>query len=80
MFKVLLLFLGLIIGNMLYDIVIRKHMLVRKKPYGTIFIDHNTYYSRIRIDSDEKLLDRRTKYILFKVDHNAIISREDHVL
>lgn len=74
-------FIGLCIGNMLYDILIRRNFFVsKKKIQGQIDIDHETFLSHIQTYNNTRLLDKSTKYILFKVNHDAKISREEQSL
>ena len=66
--------IGLIIG-MIIMIVIYKH----QTTYGEIKIDHYSELIGIFADKDElKILYK--KRAIFTIDHNAVISRDEHIL
>lgn len=51
----------------------------RKEVHGNIDIDILTGLCRFRITSN-KLSDSHKKYAVFKINHNAEISRDEHLL
>jgi hypothetical protein len=50
-----------------------------KEVHGMIDIDQSTGLCRFRITSD-KLANNKKKYAIFKIDHNAEISRDERFL
>lgn len=71
---VIFLIIGAILGQLLAYI---SHK--RRTIQGTIVVDHNNNQFRVMVNSTE-LLNPNSKYIKFKIDHNATISREEQVL
>ena len=51
----------------------------RTKIHGIIDVDHNTQQCKVNIISSE-LSDRRTKTVVFMVNHDAVISRDEQGL
>lgn len=51
----------------------------RTKSHGVIEVDHNTEQCKVCMTSVD-LSNRKTKKVLFKVNHDANISREEQVL
>ncbi len=57
-------------------------MILRNKRqtiYGVIDIDHQTEMVNFRLNSSE-LKKLYTKQVIFKINHNSIISRNEHTL
>ena len=65
---------GVVIGSVITAII-----KDRNKICGVIDVDHNNVMCKIRITSDE-LSNRRTKRAVFKINHDAKISREEQIL
>ena len=66
--------LGAIVGSLLEKYV-KKHT----KTHGVIDVDHNTGQCKVKITSAD-LSDRKTKKAIFTINHDAKISREEHIL
>ena len=71
----ILFFLGGMILGVLFTIML-KH---KDKIYGVIEVDHNTEMCKVHITSDE-LSNINNKKAVFKINHNANISREEQGL
>ena len=69
--EILYVIVGIIVG-----IAIHKVFDIFTSIVGLIEVDHNTGLCNIRITSDE-LSDVKNKKAIFKLNHNAIISREE---
>ena len=56
-------------------------MLINKSQtiYGVIDIDHQTEMVNFRVNSTE-LKNLYNKQVIFKINHNATISRDEHIL
>lgn len=65
---------GAAIGSIL-SIIFRK----RDETYGIIDVDHNTEQCKIHITSKE-LSNRKNKKAVFMINHDAYISRDEHIL
>ena len=67
--------LGGAIGGILYE----KIKGIHYETCGYIDVDHNNGMCKVRITSDE-LDNRKVKKAVFKINHDAIISREEQML
>lgn len=67
------------LGGAIIGILFITFLALHGKTHGVIDVDHNTEQCRFRITSAE-LSDRRTKKAIFKVNHDAKISREEQIL
>lgn len=67
------------IGGALIGISFIAFLAVKDKTHGVIEVDHDTGQCKVRITSAE-LADFRTKKAVFKVTHDAKISREEQIL
>lgn len=67
------------IGGAGIGILLIMLLALKDKTHGVVDIDHNTQQCIFRITSDE-LSDRRVKKAVFKINHNAKISREEQIL
>lgn len=65
---------GIFIG-----IIISKILDSRKETHGIIEIDHDTEQCKLHITSND-LKNRKTQKAIFIIDHDAVISREEHIL
>ena len=69
-----------LIGGMIIGIVFTLLVTKREsKIYGIVDIDHNSGLCRFHITSSE-LSDRRNTKAIFRINHNAAISREEQSL
>ena len=66
-------------GGVVIGAVMRIPFDRRTKTHGIIEVDHDTAQCKVRITSKE-LADRKTKKAIFIIDHDATISREEHIL
>ena len=55
------------------------HLCNNHKIYGVIEVDHRNNLCVARLTSND-LAERRPKKVMFKVNHNANLSREEQVL
>ena len=65
---------GAIIGSLLNEL-----WHIRSKTHGIIEVDHDTEQCKIHITSND-LSNRKTKKAVFKINHDAKISRDEHTL
>ena len=65
---------GVVIGSIITAII-----KDRNKICGVIDVDHHTEQCKVRITSDD-LSNRKTKKAVFKINHDAKISREEQIL
>ena len=72
-------FVGFTIGGLLGGFISAAIFDIRHKTHGVIEVDHDTGQCKVRITSAE-LSDYKTKKAIFKVTHDAKISREEQVL
>lgn len=70
----LIFIVGLLLGFAIMITIYKKQTI-----YGTIDIDHYTELINFRADRTE-LKNLYNKRIVFKINHNAIISRDEHTL
>ncbi len=66
---------GGVIGGFILSKLIRRH----SKICGVIDVDHRTEMCKVRITSAD-LSNRKSKTAVFKINHDAIISREEQTL
>ena len=66
-------------GGMIIGFVVGRIIERRNKIHGIVEVDHDTQQCIFRITSDE-LSNRKAKKVMFAIDHNAKISREEQVL
>lgn len=71
---IFILLIGFTCG-VIFTIIFKRN----KEVHGMIDIDQLTGLCRFRITSD-KLANPRKKYAIFKIDHNAEISRDEQFL
>ena len=67
--------IGGAVGGILIGLIIEKH----SKICGVIDVDHRTEMCKVRITSAD-LSNRKSKTAVFKINHDAIISREEQTL
>ena len=67
------------IGGAIIGIMSVLLLALKNKTHGIIEVDHNTEQCKIRITSAE-LSNRKTKKVIFTVNHDARISRENQTL
>ena len=60
-------------------IIIKMLIDKRQTIYGVIDIDHQTEMVNFRLNSSE-LKKLYTKQVIFKINHNSTISRDEHIL
>lgn len=70
----LFLILGILLGS-----IITYFINISKSSYGFIDVDHKTNMCNVHVTSDE-LADRKNKKVIFKINHDANISREEQIL
>lgn len=68
------LLIGFLTGFIMFSIIKRKNEI-----HGNIDIDNVTGLCRFRITSN-KLANPHKKYAIFKINHNAEISRDEQLL
>lgn len=68
-----------ITGGALAGVIIGRLIEKRNKIHGVIDVDHHTNQCKIRITSEE-LANPKTKKVIFAVNHDAVISREEQIL
>lgn len=66
-------------GGALVGTIITTVLKSQNKTHGVIDVDHYTEQCIFHITSAE-LSDRKTKKAVFKINHDAKISREEHGL
>lgn len=69
----------LTLGGVLLGVFAEKIYENHMKTHGVIEVDHDTEQCKIHITSDE-LSNRKTKKVIFIVNHDAKISREEQIL
>lgn len=67
------------IGGAGIGILLIMLLAIKDKTHGIIEVDHDTGQCKVRITSAE-LADFKTKKAVFKVKHDAKISREEQIL
>lgn len=67
------------LGGILIGMCLSMAIHIKHSTYGFIHIDHDTEQLTVELTSDD-LKDKHTKYAVLKVDHEAKISRDEHVL
>ena len=67
------------IGGLIAMYISYKKIWLADNVYGTIDIDHDNNLVRVSVDANE-IAKTNKKEVILKVDHNAVISREEHTL
>lgn len=65
------------IGGVVISTIV--HIAINRKIYGVIDVDHKNNLCVARVTSND-LAERRPKKVMFKVNHNANLSREEQLL
>lgn len=65
------------IGGVVLSTIV--YISINRKTYGIIEVDHKNNLCVARVTSND-LAERRPKKVMFKVNHNANLSREEHML
>lgn len=66
-------------GGMIVGFIVGRIIERRNKIHGIVEVDHNTQQCIFRITSEE-LSNRKAKKVIFAINHDAEISREEQVL
>lgn len=66
-------------GGIVAGIAMTKLFEYRKKTLGIIDVDHHNGLCNVRLTSSE-LEKRSVKKAVFDINHNANLSREEHIL
>ena len=72
-------YLFVALGGAIIGVLTVMLIALNYKTHGVIDIDHSTQQCKFRISSAD-LSDRKTKKAVFKINHEAIISRDEHSL
>lgn len=67
------------LGGVILGFIFSKFSKRQEKTYGFIDVDHETGLCRVRITSGE-LSNHKTRKAMFRINHDANISREDQGL